>query len=163
MKQKYTLKEAMLPDILYHGSYFKSEKELVPAFDISGEEVIWDETESNKFLYACTSREFAIDMGFASAFEKLYLVSRVRTTKDKLIINLDKTQKLKPRIDPNKIVIYLYEITNTNDFELVDNHFNGAVGEYKTNKHLTVGLDTEKPVEISWKTVGKSLVIIFDK
>lgn len=81
-----TKTKKMTPAVLYHGSAFLT-AELKPGFQHTGVLVRWDETETNKFLYATTERETAIALGFASAVEKKYGLDRFQHDPGQLIVN----------------------------------------------------------------------------
>lgn len=135
-------------DLLYHASAFKQD-ELKPGYQHSGNKVMWDQTESNIWLYATTLRDEAISMGFASAVEKKYDVIRYKT-EGKTIhfghaegenLNMDKVMD---------VVVYLYTITydKADGWRKVNNKFNGMDQEYKTMKTIRKNILNREEVNL---------------
>jgi len=123
-------------DLLYHASAFKQD-ELKPGFQHSGNKVMWDQTESNIWLYATTLRDEAISMGFASAVEKKYDVIRYKTDGKK--IHFGHAQGADLSIDKVlDVTVYLYTIQydKKDGWEKVNNKFNGMDQEYKTTRMI---------------------------
>jgi hypothetical protein len=135
----------MNPTVLYHGSGF-NHTELKPGYKRTGKLVSWDVIESNKFLYATTDRNTAIELGFASAIEKKYLLDRFNNTDSELIIQLS-DEKLPSINDLLGIDIYLYEIS----FDEED----GWVRNVNEHNHLTTEYKTEKTIKSNLIKVDK--------
>ena len=128
-------------NILYHGSYYLT-KELKPGIHHTGEEIFWDQTESNKFLYATTNKELAIEMGFCSGLTQIgYEVKSFSTNNGTMKISVyDKELTL---TDIYKVKqVYLYSLPMDN-FISVNNQFNNVINEYKTNKIIKDIKNTE--------------------
>lgn len=126
----------MKPTNIYHGSAFNHE-ELKPGFKRSGKLVSWDETESNKYLYATTDRDAAVILGFASSLDKHYLLDRFITNDNKIIIQLG-NKPLPFLEDLLKIDVYLYQITFDEKDGWIHNHneYNNLTTEYKTKNTI---------------------------
>jgi hypothetical protein len=95
-----------LPPFLYHGSRFK-QPELMPGFLRSGKLVRWDNTESNKFLYATTEKSLAIELGFASSIEKQFKIDRFEVEHGKMHIQTADYMTIK---DLEKVPVFIYTI-----------------------------------------------------
>lgn len=119
---------------LYHGSAYE-QNELMPGFLRSGELVEWDKEESNKYLYATTDREKAIELGFASSVEKQYPMDRF-TAKDNSLHFVIDAKKLPTLNDLSKVPVYLYEIEYDTDSGWIKNHnpHNNMITEFKTDQ-----------------------------
>lgn len=124
-----------LPNILYHGSGY-DQNVLSPGFVHSHKLVQWDITESNKFLYATTNREEAINLGFASALEKVYKIDRFHSDVNTHEITIDFNDSNKQVISFNNINVYLYEIIpNKKDNWIKNNNkHNSITTEWKTEQ-----------------------------
>jgi hypothetical protein len=122
-----------LPAYLYHGSMFDiGLGPLQPGFNYTHVEVFWDEVESNKFLYATTSAEEAVVLGFGSMLEKRFDLDHFQV-RDKTILVKGSNFK-----DPNildKEIIYLYTLRPkaSDGWIKNNNHVNGIATEWKTN------------------------------
>lgn len=121
---------------LYHGSKYKH-RELKPGFMWTGEEKNWDQTESNRFLYATKARDAAIDMGFASALEQDFLLKRIQTRGNRVVITIE-SGPMPTRDDLKKIVVYVYKIDkkDADGWQEVNNRFNNMAEEYKSDKNI---------------------------
>lgn len=121
---------ATTPEFLYHGSLFK-QAELMPGFKRTNKITRWDKTESNIFLYASSVENTAIELGFASAIEKLFAVSHFHSQNGKIEIETNDTVT---RDELTNVVVYLYKIRfNPKEGWLKnDNKHNGLTTEYKT-------------------------------
>lgn len=119
---------------LYHGSKYKH-RELKPAFMWTGEEKNWDQTESNRFLYATKARDAAIDMGFASALEQSFVLKRIQTRGNNIVITIE-SGPMPTREDLKKIVVYVYKIkkVDADGWQEVNNRFNNMPEEYKSER-----------------------------
>lgn len=124
-----------LPKNLYHASNFESTT-LRPSFEITGELVEWDGTESNKYLYASTDKDEAIKMALASYLEREYGVDRFITEGKQIVIH--SIVKLKTT-DILKAVIWIYSIdVNKDDGWFKNNNgWNKMTTEYKTMKNIS--------------------------
>lgn len=134
------------PNTLYHGSGYLNDT-LRPAFLITGEEVRWDVTESNRYLYCAEDKEFATEMGFASKIEKQWRMNHFSSKDDTFIITLDSTSPpILSKDMLNRLHIYLYTIRFKRDdgWVPVNNEHNNATGEWKTDKVITAIWRVEK-------------------
>lgn len=120
------------PEILYHGSMYCQNK-LQPGFKHTGKIVKWDVTESNMYLYATSVRATAIELGFASAVEKMFDVTRFISKGD--TIRIESTEDITEE-DLHKVIVYVYAIPNLQEDKWVlnDNDHNGITTEYKTSR-----------------------------
>lgn len=123
-------------DLLYHASAFKQD-ELKPGFQHSGNKVMWDQTESNIWLYATTLRDEAISMGFASAVEKKFDVTRYKTEGKSIHFGYAEGADLTMG-KVLEVKVYLYTITYDpkDGWVKVNNKFNGMDQEYKTTQTI---------------------------
>lgn len=122
------------PTVLYHGSRFK-QTELKPGFLHTGVLVEWDETESNKFLYATTVFNTAAELGFASSIEKAFNVDRFHV--DKGIICIQTPDALKVEQLYNiPVFIYTIRCLDKDCWVKNANEHNGLDTEYKTNRTI---------------------------
>lgn len=123
-----------LPNKLYHGSAYL-DTTLKPGFEHTGVEVKWDQTETNRFLYATTEVETATLLGFGSAVEKQFPLNRftIRGSVVKLEIEGDLTPSVKTLL---AIPVYLYELTPgaLDGWVANSNEHNGLTTEYKTSR-----------------------------
>lgn len=123
--------------ILYHGSAYNHHT-LKSGYERSGVLKKWDVTESNEFLYATTSKEDAIQMGFCSMLEQNgFLIKNFSSNslnivvKSKPLITLD---AIKNGILKGKYV-YLYELSSSR-FVKNFNEYNNMETEYKTQSTI---------------------------
>lgn len=146
------------PEVLYHGSLFEQE-ELMPGFRRTGKITRWDNTESNVFLYTTSDKDTAIELGFASAIEKLYNVTRFRSQGGTLLIEVDKPL-IQEQLD--KVVVYLYTIPYRKDHNWIknDNAANGMTTEYKTRDDVH---DIDSCVKVNIKEWLKNFKVVFTK
>lgn len=121
-------------ELLYHASAYKQD-ELKPGFQHSGKEVKWDKTESNIWLYATTLREEAISMGFASAVEKKYDVTRYKTTGNDIHFECNGETLTLDKVAQVKVYLYTLRFDKRDGWVKVNNKYNGMDQEYKT-QHL---------------------------
>lgn len=130
---------------LYHGSVYE-QTELKPGFDHTGVLIEWDGTESNKNLYATTSRAEAISQAFASVLEKKFKSIHYKTRGKSIEVKvLGKTRPTK--VDFSKIEIFLYTLVydEKDGWRKVSNAQNGLDNEWKTTR--TLGADKIKRME----------------
>lgn len=129
-----TTTQQPLPQYLYHGSLFE-QKELMPGFKRSGKIVKWDQTESNVYLYATGVEDTAIELGFASAIEKIFDVTHFRCQGNRIEIE---TSAPITKAALANVVVYLYKIAYKEDdnWKKNDNKNNGMTTEYKTHKDI---------------------------
>lgn len=148
---------------LYHGSGFK-QNELQPGFKRSGELISWDQTESNKYLYATTDKDSAITLGFASAVDKKYLLDRFINTDDKVIIKLS-DKKLPSVSELLSIDVYLYEIRYDEKDGWIKNYnkHNNLNTEYKTKQTIRSNLVRVNKVNIEHYFKDKSIRVSNDR
>lgn len=139
LKQPLTvMTEEQLPVVLYHCSGYLTEP-LMPGIRHTGVLVRWDGNESNKFLYAVTDKEAAVDMGFASAVEKHFLLDHFVSDNATLKLTISVRRGQKVTIDDlAKLDLYLYFITPKPEDGWIHNHNkrNHLVGEYKTQRDV---------------------------
>lgn len=138
----------VLPKLLYHGSLYE-QTELKPGFRHTGKVVSWDKTESNMFLYTTSEKNTAIELGFASAIEKLFDVEHFRCTGSEISIESDKPLTLEALA---QVTVYLYTIRclEKDGWLKNDNRHNGMTTEYKTDRTI-MAIDSCEKVDIaSW-------------
>lgn len=146
----------MLPSVLYHGSAYWTNV-LKPGFKHTGVEVQWDETESNKFLYATTERETAIGLGLASAIEKAYTLNQYQIRGNSITINTD--QKITV-VDLYELEVWIYTIHPgpKENWSLNKNPHNGLDTEFKTD-HTIRSVRTVERVDIKKWLRNKDVII----
>jgi hypothetical protein len=134
---------------LYHGSGYK-QNELMPGFKRSGVLVEWDQTESNKFLYATTDMDTAIGQGFASAAEKLFNMSRFSEKGMEILIEIE-GDKLPTIEELTTVNVYLYtiEMLPRDEWQKVNNAVNGLETEYKTEHTIKSGLHSVEKIDLA--------------
>lgn len=149
----------MLPKKLYHGSGF-NDRVLKPGFEHTDIEVHWDETESNKFLYATTDKESAIGLGWASSIEKSFELDRFKIEPDTIIIELSPKHQSATLRELTACPVFLYTLTPkpADQWVLVDNAVNNFQTEYKTQATIKV---TTPPARVDLRTWlrGKKIVL----
>lgn len=123
-----------LPKLLYHGSLYQ-QTELKPGFRHTGKVVSWDKTESNMFLYVTSDKDTAIELGFASAIEKMFNVTHFRSVGNTLSIETDQPITLQSLAE---VTVYLYAIRGLDKDGWLknDNKNNGITTEYKTDRTI---------------------------
>jgi len=130
-----------IPKILFHGSTFLS-KTLMNSYDITGELRKWDETESNRFLYATTDKDEAVRQAIYSSLERIHGATRFKTEADEsgvlfVTVTGPLTQsQLEQAVAQTSV--YLYQITTNkfHDWKLVNNLVNSLQDEWKTRQHI---------------------------
>ena len=129
----------MLPSKLFHGSAY-NDRVLKPGFEHTGIEVHWDETESNRFLYATTDKESAIGLGWASSIEKSFELDRFQIEGDTLTIQLSpKHQSVTLReLLECPVFLYTFKPKAEEHWELVGNKVNNFHVEYKTKTTIKI-------------------------
>ena len=134
------------PKLLYHGSLFQ-QTELMPGYKRTGKITSWDKTESNQFLYATSVKDTAIELGFASAIEKMFDVEHFRCHGGEIHITTDKPVGL---ADLCNVTVYLYTIRNLDKDSWLknDNQHNGLTTEYKTDRTI-MAIDSCVEVDIA--------------
>lgn len=118
--------------LLFHASFYFTQT-LQPGFYASGIEVKWDETESNRFLYATTDRDEAIDQGFFSAMEKMGSVDRIHSSGNHITVDCDDPSELSKLMQKTSIHLYSLDASVSDQWVPVNNKRNGLLGEYKTS------------------------------
>lgn len=114
---------------LYHGSAFKQTL-LKPGIKHTGVRVVWDNnTESNEWLYASSSKRDAVILGFFSLIEKQFDGTEFNFEGKKIAI----TAK---QFDCSGLVVYLYKLEYTSDWVKVNNKYNHSTTEYKTQDYV---------------------------
>lgn len=137
-----------LPDLLYHGSLYH-QTELKPGFKHTGKVVSWDKTESNMFLYVTSDKDTAIELGFASAIEKMFNVTHFRSVGNVISVETDQPITLKALA---AVTVYLYTIRGLDKDGWLknDNKNNGLTTEYKTDRTITVINSCVKVDLVDW-------------
>lgn len=146
----------MLPNVLYHGSAYWT-NELKPGFEHTGIEVQWDETESNRFLYATTERETAIELGLASAIEKAYTLNSYQTRGNAIMINCDQKITVKDLYDL-EVWIYTIQPGPKENWSLNKNPHNGLSTEFKTD-HTVRSIRAVDRIDIKKWLRNKDVII----
>lgn len=143
--------------LLYHGSGFNNSL-LKPGFNHTGILVKWDQTENNKFLYATTDRDTAIELGFASSIEKTFEIDRFHVENKSIIIE---SQKLLSLANLKKVPVFLYTIVvkEKDDWIKNINPNNNINTEYKTSKTINSISSIEKIDISSWLNVYNVKII----
>jgi hypothetical protein len=146
---------------LYHGSSFLHD-DLYPGFHWSKKEIFWDKVESNRFLYASSVREDAVDQGFASALEQRFMIDGYRSTSDgEIIVRLNPLMEVSNK-DIELIDIYAYKIklAKADGWVKNNNPHNNLKTEWKTD-HMVPKRHIEATIHIP---IGKILVpLIVDR
>lgn len=125
-----------LPGKLYHGSGYYHKK-LMPGFARSGELVEWDETESNKFLYATTDMAVAIELGFASAIEAKFHINRFQSKNGSFIVTTDDPGLVFSKVKALDVYLYTIEVQESDGWMKNNNKHNNLDTEYKTDGVIT--------------------------
>lgn len=133
----FAMSNKQLPHFLYHGSGYE-QTQLMPGFLHSGVEERWDETESNKWLYASTEKEVAIELGVGSAIGHVHHMERFSTHGDEVIITT--SGKRLTLAEAIKIPAYLYCIIPKEKDHWVknNNRTNGLDTEWKTQSVIDI-------------------------
>lgn len=150
----------MLPSKLYHGTGF-NDLVLKPGYEHTGKEIKWDETESNRYLYATTDKESAIGLGWASSIEKSFELDRFKIEGDILVIELSSKHRQVGLKELLECPVFLHEFKpkSTDHWELVGNAVNNFQSEYKTNETIRM---TKAPTRIDirkWVRTKKATII----
>lgn len=144
---------------LYHGSAF-STLNLMPGFNRSGKLEEWDNTESNKFLYASADPEVATEQAFASQASKMFLVNRFQSHGNNLILTIERSRPM-PRDAFKDCFVYLYRIAyHKKDWQEVNNRTNGLTGEFKTQKTLVTEIESTQRILVNDWLKDKNLQIV---
>lgn len=140
-----------LPSHLYHGSAYLH-TELKPGFLHSGIEVQWDVNESNRFLYATTDKNTAIELGFASSIEKAFNLHAFQSKDNDIKIVLDEVKSLPRLEDLFHLPVYLYTLRPRSLDHWVPNHnaHNGLTTEWKTQATIRTFLSREQVDVKAW-------------
>ena len=144
--------------ILYHGSAY-DQNELMPGIRRSGKLVQWDETESNDYLYATTSKSTAIDLGFCSKIEKLYDINRCTIHGNEIKITFD-SAKIPSKSEIEHFKIFLYSIELDNHWIKNLNPHNKLVTEYKTKSTIKSTILSKEQVDMKEWLKDKKLILI---
>jgi hypothetical protein len=145
---------------LYHGSAFKH-TELKPGFEHSGVEVNWDQTESNRFLYAQASKIETQLLGLASAIEKKYALARYQYRGKNITIEIDENKPLPTMSGIQALVVWLYEIDKRDEDGWVksDNPHNNIHNEWKTTKTIKDAILSVNQIDIKELLSDRHVVI----
>lgn len=93
---------------------------------------MWDETESNEFLYATSSRKLAEEMGIASALTQLnHNIDLFEVNNGEIHIVSQPELTIKDILDIGSI--YVHVIPNNYKWTLINNKINATINEYRTN------------------------------
>lgn len=122
------------PNRLYHGSGYE-QTELKPGFQHSGKSVIWDQYESNSFLYASGGNEAARLLGLSSALEKKYKLDHTRFDEDTRTITLKFSGHVPTKGEIENIGVWVYTIgVKPGVWEKNRNPHNQIEDEWKTRQ-----------------------------
>lgn len=145
---------------LYHGSKY-SHTELKPGIKHTGEKKQWDETESNEYLYATTSKDDAIGMALASTVEQSYLLDRFQHHDNVIRITVAEGKEMPTLEDLLKLKVYVYtiEFDSKDGWEKVKNQHNNMDGEYRTKKTLKNNIVGQQMIQMSKWLKDKQVVI----
>lgn len=125
------------PNELYHGSGYKQE-ELKPGYQHSKKLTVWDQYESNAYLYASSDRDSAMLLGFSSAIEKKYKLNKTKIDESKKTIFLEFEKHAPSLEDLFNTEVYLYSIPyDSKLWQKNSNPFNNIDTEYKTTATIT--------------------------
>lgn len=142
---------------IYHGSGFES-KQLKPTFHHTGELVVWDVVESNKYLYATSKRESAIDMAVASTLERNFQMYCFKVNDRKVEIFIELGKKLPTLRDIEEFDIWLYTIPLDGKWIKNNNPHNGMDTEYKTPEIISGFTIIEKVNMTGWLKNRKVII-----
>ena len=135
-----------VPHLLYHGSAFNDE-ELMPGYKRTGILVEWDETESNKFLYATTSKKEAIKLGLASSIEKTFKLNKFKTEGDSIFIVIEGNELSYAKLCKLPLYVYTIRTTDRDGWVANNNEHNNMSDEWKTDQTIR-GLAAIEHVDI---------------
>lgn len=138
--------DAVLPKKLYHGSAYQ-QAELMPGFKRSGQLVEWDKTENNKFLYATTDKDSAIELGFASSIEKKFRLNRFKSNGKALLIETSDVSLTVSELNKLEVFLYTLTLSASDGWVKNSNEHNGLLTEFKTDKTIT-SIEICKKVDI---------------
>lgn len=138
-----------MPPGLFHGSMYK-QKELMPGFKRSGQLVKWDVHESNKWLYATSSKQEAILLGIGSAAEKTLDMEQYSYD----LNTMKMTIKLPGNVtvnDLSKLEVYVYTISPDVEDGWHKNHnaSNKITTEWKTERTIDDNLVKVERVDVA--------------
>jgi len=135
--------------------FFKTDI-LKPAYKITGKEEKWDKTESNKFLYATTDIKEALELGFASSINQLFLLNRFQSKANIFVVS---TERISDKKSVLSLKFWQYSIKpNQNDgWQKVNNKFNNNSNEWKTLSDVV----PISAIEIIGKEYLKDKIVIF--
>lgn len=120
--------------VLYHGSGYSVDK-LMPGILYGENLVVWDETESNEWLYASSNKEEAILQGLASVLEKTHGLMQLSYEGNSIRLFFENTISTSDVID--SLTVYLYTVSSLG-WSKVNNIVNGSSTEYKTNQSVDI-------------------------
>ena len=131
-------KQSEIPT-LYHGSAHQHD-EIKSGFSRSGKRVVWDETESNEYVYLSSNKLEAAEMALASYLEQNYKL--VQFTVDRRDIKLkfednESADKFSEFVESNETsathdFLYVYTVRPNPKYRPVNNRYNYSETEYKT-------------------------------
>lgn len=109
---------------------------LKPGFFHTHELVRWDGTESNRYLYATTNHEVAIDQAVASLLEKRFKATRFRTNGNAIDVWIENKGKEDPDLSGFSVWLYSIFTTPSQGWEKVNNAQNNLDDEWKTREFI---------------------------
>lgn len=145
---------------LYHGSKFHH-TQLMPGFKRTKVEKNWDNTESNKFLYATVEAQPAVGMGFASALDQSFMLKRFQHNDDVIRITIEEGP-VPTKEDLAKIKVYLYTILyrQIDGWEKANNAHNNMSGEFRTAKTIKEAITNIRPYSMEDWLAKKKVTVI---
>lgn len=134
---------------LYHGSAWRNVV-LKPGIHYGGVEKQWDETESNRFLYATRDRNLAVAMGMVGLLED-YAFDRFHYGEDGINIETDTDAGVILRgLEGKYVYLYVIVVREDQGWVKVRNKHNNAVDEWKTDTVLSEGWEIEDVRVTEW-------------
>lgn len=120
---------------LYHGSKYKNDL-LKPGFSYTNKEVHWDDTESNKSLYATEDKDSAIIMAIAGLLERENSVKKFTITNKVIGVEFYPNEPRPVITKTDVIYIYTIKPLPNQDWVKVNNKNNVGFSEFKTNQDI---------------------------
>jgi hypothetical protein len=123
----------MLPNKLYHGSAHLAHAAIMPGFMHTHKLVEWDGTENNKFLYATSDRQTALDQAVASLLENRWSLVRFKSDGSRIELWFDgEAVPTKEQLSAEKIWVYTIAPKPLHRWVKVNNKENNLDDEWKT-------------------------------
>ncbi len=123
--------------LLYHGSAYHAEHLLRPGIHYTKSSVMWDETESNEYLYFSPDVRDALLNAIAGWITKNgYLLDRFQYSVEKKTLRIECTDRLPTQRELNsgRIYCHTFRARDIPGLQPVHNAHNGMEREFKTNK-----------------------------